>query len=1082
MKGIRPPEGGRFRVVAAVAVALILLVGLVFPFIAVAYAERSVARTVSDSGEVTSSNPDDAPSTNGPDGHTTRKLPLLSDQAFAVWAEDPAAAIDTFSARVLPQGIESFDAIAGIAQAPLQWMESLEDFPVTGSMDLGVASTTARSALGANPREEDVLTLIAYLLLVRTDRSVDSNIPFPVSVSSTWLAAALAQEAAHHFGSCDSRLAYAHIMSLVPLSSTDRVDDLFDEASEVCGRDLTPRIAKAYYDLGFAAEGNGLNRCAIVETAISPYSWETVINQFEEIQSLAPSNPAGFVGEGDTYSVAAGVLAQWGVQPFTIRAFREAATEAYGRAQTLSAAPEVDVSLARVAFALGDKDEADRLLRELPDALSQSLEILNLRAQVLASQGRYTEAAQLSRSSHERTQESFGGIVANREVRGYSIGYDVQVLTGAGDDAQVDLLLDRQCGGDSIGQDRSFVPSHRIGYWEFRLPYDHALLAKEWDVVRDLCDESDLGDLCEISIAQGQVQELSGAASDYYQDLLRSVGDLDGAAAVAEEWVRTDPGSPTAHERLGEIKFMQERWTESAVESGEAVQLYTDPPQLTGGFIEVTGPFWAQLRQAVAEREAGQATSAEDLLQSLLGALAAVDRDEVGWDPALPMYVAQEIGLLEFDRGNYEAAVEHMEWSIRFGIAAEEGQDGAGTNPKVMRGVAAQVASAASSKLGRFDQARDFAEQAYDIDPYSPLFRETMAEAERNIDKGEAIASYERALAIDTTLFSTWNNLGVLLYQQGRREEARSAFEQAVNVKPDYAKGWFNLGVAESESAGIAHFLRSQGALGKAAMVDGTFRDLDRVVSFDEEIYDSGIDLSRPIPEDWQLAQTARSRPSLIGLGLILVVVLRIAWALGADWLTGRGIERAVNVEAHKHRKLRGILASRPSALWTTTVTLAALLFLAGVVGWAELLFAVALFSAILAAHALAPRLMSPDRSIRQTSFVPASLLTPGLALFGLGFTPPAPMADDDTEVPTATRRSGVAVLAALTVALGFAAWATGVPAARSGAVAALLLASSALIPVNPLDGARLSLGRRWEIGVACALGTATVLYAAGLI
>jgi len=91
-------------------------------------------------------------------------------------------------------------------------------------------------------------------------------------------------------------------------------------------------------------------------------------------------------------------------------------------------------------------------------------------------------------------------------------------------------------------------------------------------------------------------------------------------------------------------------------------------------------------------------------------------------------------------------------------------------------------------------------------------------------------------------------------------------------------------------------------------------------------------------------------------------------------------------------------------------------------------------------------------------------------------------MADDDTEVPTATRRSGVAVLAALTVALGFAAWATGVPAARSGAVAALLLASSALIPVNPLDGARLSLGRRWEIGVACALGTATVLYAAGLI
>ena len=43
LTGLRPPHGGKFRIVAAVAVALVLLVGLVFPFIAVAYAERSIA-------------------------------------------------------------------------------------------------------------------------------------------------------------------------------------------------------------------------------------------------------------------------------------------------------------------------------------------------------------------------------------------------------------------------------------------------------------------------------------------------------------------------------------------------------------------------------------------------------------------------------------------------------------------------------------------------------------------------------------------------------------------------------------------------------------------------------------------------------------------------------------------------------------------------------------------------------------------------------------------------------------------------------------------------------------------------------
>ena len=1091
MRGIRPLQGSRFRIVAAVAVALVLLVGLVFPFIAIAYAERSVAQSYSartEGSETPLVGDEQASGENSPesldsmplaDSLGVRTLPLLSDQAYEEWKQDPGASIEAASLRLLPDPARTFKEVARYDDS-YAWWDPVNDFAQKGTLDLGPASRAARQAVATNPQEEDVLTLVAFLLLLHNFYiEVPASVSPDMQASTELLAAALAQEAATHYQTCDSKLTFAYVMSLVPQDSPDPVDRLFDAASVVCGADVTPLVLKAYNNLVFASEGGG-PLCGLDPDRITPQSWDPVVRQFREIQSIAPDNAAGWVGEGDTYRVAADLLDSWGTQPFTVRAFRSFAAKAYGEANKRSGAPEIDISVARLGLANGHGAEVLDVLESLPPDFQRAEAILALRSRALTSERRFDEALAASQAA-DAQRDGYREFTSDprRTLRMQAEAFQAEELTGRTDSFAWYILHTEQCGGPSLAFDGGHTPEHRVNYdqigWDRTLHY--AVLAEEWTLRSILCDGDDITGACDVLGAAGNASAMSESGVDYYQDLLRSVGNLDQAAAVLEEWAENNPEAPLAHDRLTEIRILQKRWAEAVAEGEKATRLHLEAKDLGSSFSDSSGPFWTELRIAVAEREKGNVDEARSRLEDLVRYLPELQEKGYIWaDSSLLMYAEQGLGEIAFDQGDYTTTMDHMERSIAHGHAAEN------NIKKLIRGVQAQVASAAALRLGRFEQAREFAQQAYDIDPYSPLFRETMAEAERNIDKGEAIESYQRALALDTTLYSTWNNLGVLLYQQGRQEEARSAFEQAVNVKPDYAKGWFNLGVVESESAGIAHFLRSQGALGKAAMVDGTFRDLDRVVSFDEEIYDSGIDLSRPIPEDWQLAQTARSRPSLIGLGLILVVVLRIAWALGADWLTGRGIERAVNVEAHKHRKLRGILASRPSALWTTTVTLAALLFLAGVVGWAELLFAVALFSAILAAHALAPRLMSPDRSIRQTSFVPASLLTPGLALFGLGFTPPAPMADDDTEVPTATRRSGVAVLAALTVALGFAAWATGVPAARSGAVAALLLASSALIPVNPLDGARLSLERRWEIGVACALGAATVLYAAGLI
>lgn len=656
--------------------------------------------------------------------------------------------------------------------------------------------------------------------------------------------------------------------------------------------------------------------------------------------------------------------------------------------------------------------------------------------------------------------------------------YQADELTGRIDSAGWYILHTEQCGGPSLAFDGGHTPQSRVKYsendWDRTLHY--AVLAEEWALRDNRCEDDDMTGVCGVLAVNGTVSAMSESAVDYFQDLLRSIGDLDRAAAVLEEWIAVNPESALAHERLSEIRILQRRWAEAVAEGEEANRLHLEAHDLGNYFEDSSGPYWTELRIAVAERAQGNVDGARNRLQDIVRYLPELDaKGYVSADSRLLMYAEQELGQIAFDQRDYTTAIERMERSIDYGHAAENNVE------KVIRGVQAQVASASALLLGRFEESRTFAQQAYDIDPYSPLFRETLAESERNLDKSAAIASYQEALEQDRTLFSTWNNMGVLLLEQGRRDEAVSAFEAAVAAKPDYATGWFNLGVAESSSVGVSGFVRSQGALGKAARLEREYRDHARIPVVDEEIYDSGLDLSRPVPDDWELADTTRSRPSLIGLGLILVVLMRIVWALGSDWLTGHGVQRVMTLQYDRNNKFLRAMAIRPRALWTSAVSIAALLVVCGVSGWGELLFALMLSTALLGAHALAVRLTSRRSLVRQESSVPASLLSALLAPLGMGFAPPAPVAHNH-EVDIAARRSGVVVLGLLTALLGVAAWWSGVPVARSGALAALLITSSALVPVAPLDGAGLALSRTRELAVTLALCLATVLFAASVV
>ncbi|MEM6839908.1 MAG: tetratricopeptide repeat protein [Cyanobacteria bacterium P01_C01_bin.120] len=60
----------------------------------------------------------------------------------------------------------------------------------------------------------------------------------------------------------------------------------------------------------------------------------------------------------------------------------------------------------------------------------------------------------------------------------------------------------------------------------------------------------------------------------------------------------------------------------------------------------------------------------------------------------------------------------------------------------------------------------------------------------------EAIASYDRAVAIKPDYYQTWNNRGIALRNLGRYEAAIASYDRAVAIKPDYYQAWNNRGIA----------------------------------------------------------------------------------------------------------------------------------------------------------------------------------------------------------------------------------------------------------------------------------------------
>ncbi len=240
-------------------------------------------------------------------------------------------------------------------------------------------------------------------------------------------------------------------------------------------------------------------------------------------------------------------------------------------------------------------------------------------------------------------------------------------------------------------------------------------------------------------------------------------------------------------------------------------------------------------------------------------------------------------GLIELQRGNYEAGANLITAALRANPAAVEAWANLGLALGALERHGEAVASfdralairpafaevlcsraVALGKLGRHEQALAGFERALALRPgyAEALYNRgvTLGNLGRHV---EAVESYDRALARDPAHARAWNNRGVALGELERHEEAIASFDRALAVRPDFTEALLNRGLT------LADLGRHEEAIA----------DYDRALAVDpghaEALFNRGTSLA------------SRNRPDEALASFDKALALRPDWA---DALCNRGV------------------------------------------------------------------------------------------------------------------------------------------------------------------------------------------------
>lgn len=894
-------------------------------------------------------------------------------------------------------------------------------------------------------------------------------------------------------------------------------------ASSECPNDPTPDWLVGQAQLRYSQPELYTTKAGAFD-AVATRPVFTAIATFRALQRRFPSSVAAITGLGDAYLQAGARLS--GSEPFTARGYLRLARDQYERAVSLGGGTGAAAGLAHALVALGQPSRAVGILRPLTGATRPGA-ILELLIEAQEAERDFAGAARTGKALADAGPRSYpsggplfpmpgeGAVPGLADAsRPYSLGIDTSYPLQ-------DQLLPGGGAGGSVN-DLSFIPRYRDDRGV--TPTDPACASFEWR--RDALLAGRAGELlvswprgdftyarpehahrgCESAGNLKVIAELvahrldrghaTSDITDEWQNLLRWAGELSAARRVDERWqAKMGDRSGLPALRLGEVEFLQRDYEDAAGEFDLAMRRAR-----LHAYNDDLGVDQAQLDRGAALLAAHRNAEAVALLRPLeqLGTQGYAYQNHAG-NPgaaasfaAVSYYACEQLADDESRTHDLHAAAEDYGTALTWTSELEEG---VGVRPEVLYNNLALV------YLGLHLSARAAAleRKALAADPKNPVFLMTAGFiAERRGKHTTAIAYNRRALSADPGAFPVANDLGVELAERGERNAALSALRHAVGAAPNYALGWFNLGVLESR-LGPTHLLAAQGAFARAEALDASYRSRRHVLTIDGSVYHTALDLSKPLPPGWTFARQSRPAP-LAAVGLLATVTLAFGLARGTSRGGASLAEQWLEPISERldHTPGRRLLRN---PLWAVAATVATFLlqfWRQPLDGWQYAAYGIGVV--LLTAVAMAARRLVARQvraSITQVSWAPGLLLGLITGAAGLPWAPlpvidppERPAGDGQPERPAGDdqpeRRNSQAIhLAAPLTLVGVAlvlfiesVW-LGQPLTHGLAVAALIMGASTLLPIGPLDGAHV--GRTGLVAGAGIVGGA-LLVSLGMI
>jgi cellulose synthase operon protein C len=941
-------------------------------------------------------------------------------------------------------------------------------------------------------------------LLVLASRPGEYDNAFPNAAA----AAFAVLDRARADGGCGAQL---NLLLLVAADDQPRdavVGEEARRAESVCPEDPTPDWLLGQYQ---SQRANLDPTAGLFGDPVPADAQQQALATFARLEERLPDSTASIAGAADVHLRTGIRLAE--SQPFTARHALRTAAAGYRKAYSMGA-DEAAIGLARALVGLGEPAHAAALLRDWIAAHAPSGPLLELLTIAEEAAHEFGEAEWTALELAERGPGAYPVgppffPIPNFEEVSETTGRDPLGPQSLGTDTHAPLAVSLQPGpggADASVNDVSFIPVFRADYpivgiepscpgraWRrdavlagraraalVNFPAEPESTFNDVRPTRQgprscAYGAEDLRDIArlEAGLPVTGNRERRDQLADHRQNLWRWGGNLPRAEQVIQAWAKeAGPTAPLPMLRLGEVQYLQYRYDDAAAAFGVAARRTRQ-----AAYNNDLGVDEALLGRGASLLRAGRAAEGLPLLRALasdaeLGVSYQRSRmgEAVMGFAAVAYHARAQLADAERESGDLHAAVEDYD-AARELLPVLPDTEVTGVRPERIDANQAL----ADLALGRVAAAMQEINRALRADPMNPAFLMTAGFVADRAGQVETAARYDAAaLVSDPGAFPAANDLGVELARLHGHDEAVTALRQAVGARPDYGLGWFNLGVVYSRM-GPARMLASQGALARAFELDPALRNRRRVLTIDAQTYRTGLDLSKSLPPGWSFAQL-QQRALVPSAGLLAVLVLGLGLARVAG--SGTRTELAQDwLEAAAQRLERLPLVNRLRNPWwalAVTVLVFALPVVLHARGRVVDLGALALGVLLLALVARRARTLvarGTGLTVCNESWGPGVAF--GMVTAVVAPWAPLPVARTSDDAPRVHAAAPVA-LALVGVVLFVESVAFQVPLTRSLAQAALIMVASTLVPVGPLDGAKL--GKAGLLAGAGVVGAAVLV------